>query len=784
MSHTRDKFFLALVSTAVVLSVSAFTYFVLDRIRYLDERQRAMEDTATDLANNRRHKSSFSPDDDTYGDEIARISLLLSRTYSSWLRRGVMIRWAIQPGNSSSFEEMDVWEDTLDDSDNQLDILPENQKHSPLCRACISRLTSGQFRARRSGVPQHARVLSLFYNVNISAIHRSAAKTGCTICKMISGTLQDAENFVTHAKTVGFSDEECFGMSTFFVEAVNVLTISLNLYGTIQCIMELQMEIYNEVKTRILGPYFRLFLDRSSSPFDGIKSQPPITELASSEALNQAKTWLEDCDERHMSCFKQGTYPLPSRILDVTLENPHGFIKLVESSGLSGAYVALSYCWGQDQKTTLTRKTFKEFLNGVAMDSLPQTILDAIEVTRKLCIKYLWIDALCIIQDSQDDKLHEIARMDAVYSNSYVTISAASAASASTGFLQPRPPLYVQPLRMPLRLQPGDGNATLVMYDDFQMDQVGVKNSPIERRGWTLQVKVLSRRVLFYGATHLQWMCRSIPLESGPTDVLQASFLTDSYKPVHFSGNQPRDLDPTSNILKGWEVIIMQLSRRLLTYPEDALRAVAGVAARYQKELRDKYVAGLWRRALVRELLWHGHLEHDPMHLQPRSIRYIAPSWSWASRVGEIFFPPYQQDATLSTIVITDCCIVLKDSASPFGDIIDGHIAICAPVKKARLVSHTLFDLRPEIDKIEGCVYIDSREDLHSKFCQSRTVVEEFDVVLCLRLTNEMGLVLKRVHIEKHTRKQEAETYRRVGCFQSYSEEWLSDCRDQQIVIV
>jgi hypothetical protein len=521
-------------------------------------------------------------------------------------------------------------------------------------------------------------------------------------------------------------------------------------------------------------------IPKDSPPLDGIKSQPPLTDVTSPEALRQARTWLDDCDKHHIHCSRQESPILPNRILDIGSNNAPGFIKLIESNNSNGDYVALSYCWGGDQKTILTHRRYNEFLNGLALDSLPQTILDAIEVTRKLDIRYLWIDALCIIQDSHNDKQHEIVHMDAIYNNSYVTISAASAASASIGFLHRRPQLHSQPLEIPLRLQPRDEVATSIMYDDSQLPLFEIKNNPIEQRGWTLQEKLLSRRVLFYGATRLQWICRSIPLEPGQSEVLQGSFLANTQD----SGDRVQNWDHNWRLYRGWEQTITELTRRSLTHPEDALRAVAGIASKYQKELRDGYVAGLWRRALVGELLWCGRLVRDRERLQPRPPRYIAPSWSWASHQGEISFLSQQPDAVMATVVVKDCSIVLMNSEMPFGDIVGGQITICAPVKTARLVSWALFDLQPETDKVRGNVCIDGREDLHSDFRRSRTVVNEFDIVTCLRLTEEWGLVLRQVSMNKYTGEQRSRKYRRIGCFQSYSKEWLGDCKREQIIIV
>ena len=87
---------------------------------------------------------------------------------------------------------------------------------------------------------------------------------------------------------------------------------------------------------------------------------------------------------------------------------------------------------------TLTTLTMTDMLCGVATSTLPATIQDAIIVTRKLGLRYLWVDALCIFQDSTSDKDAEIAKMDQIYQNARLTISAASAEKCQDGFLAPR----------------------------------------------------------------------------------------------------------------------------------------------------------------------------------------------------------------------------------------------------------------------------------------------------------------------------------------------------------
>lgn len=167
-----------------------------------------------------------------------------------------------------------------------------------------------------------------------------------------------------------------------------------------------------------------------------------------------------------------------------------------------GEYAALSYCWGGPQLVLTLKKNLVSMTNGLPVDKLPQTILDAIRVTRNLNIKYLWIDALCIIQDSDEDKDKEIGLMNQIYKNATVTIAAVSAKSVSEGFLQPRTaPEYVT---LPFLCSDNTFGNALVMKQ-FNYDSM----HPLNKRAWTLQESLLSPRKLLFGENELVWYCQT-----------------------------------------------------------------------------------------------------------------------------------------------------------------------------------------------------------------------------------------------------------------------------------
>ena len=133
---------------------------------------------------------------------------------------------------------------------------------------------------------------------------------------------------------------------------------------------------------------------------------------------------------------------LPSRVIDVDPPDTTEKIRLVESSTiqhLNNSYATLSHCWGQVERTTTTCSNLAQMQQGFLITSLSPTFRDAVLVARKLAIRYLWIDSLCIVQDSLEDKHQELPKMAAIFANSQLTIAGPSSAHSQQSFLNHRP---------------------------------------------------------------------------------------------------------------------------------------------------------------------------------------------------------------------------------------------------------------------------------------------------------------------------------------------------------
>ncbi|KAI4281986.1 MAG: hypothetical protein L6R38_003278 [Xanthoria sp. 2 TBL-2021] len=288
-----------------------------------------------------------------------------------------------------------------------------------------------------------------------------------------------------------------------------------------------------------------------------------------------------------------------------------------------------------------------------------RTFTDAVKVTRQLGIRHLWIDSLCIIQDSEADWLHEYSLMSSVYKYSYCTIAATAAAGDDSGCFLFRDPQLALPVQFSFSDLPSqspsylsrivdsagiqDGtliNGTYTLQENRGMWFEDIENSPLFARAWVLQERLLSPRILHFAKSQLYWECREVQAcESYP---ISSPYESD-YTALGYSTNSPFNLQRSlsqgftetlsTEACRVWQLIVEKYSDSCLTKERDKLVAVSAIAREMKPLMQCRYLAGHWEKDLVLQLCW------DTVSSAVRPTTFRAPSWSWASVEGQCLFP-------------------------------------------------------------------------------------------------------------------------------------------------
>lgn len=432
----------------------------------------------------------------------------------------------------------------------------------------------------------------------------------------------------------------------------------------------------------------------------------------SDEALTLAKMWLDNCRERHVPCKELGTRVSPTRLIDLQGSDP-GRVYLRETGGEAHEYAALSYCWGRGDPGLITLESnFASFCNdGIRIETLPKTVREAIHAAKKLDLRFLWVDRLCIIQDSPGDWLREAELMCAVYSGAVLTLSADGSDSATQGLFQTEQALsklnyqnYVDP----------EGNVTPLVLIKAQhhptvQSRIQDLSQPIHLRGWTMQERLMSRRVLHFTSDEMVWECETLSececrRESGASH-------------RELSSEEVQDMD---SIYDKWRQITKDYVKRSFVSESDKLPALRGLVEKFQllmsklagTERPDVYLAGLWKGDLVAQLAWKPPSEIDKQVFLKATKRraientgdtdtddipafmailkeraeyqnwheiggYVAPSWSWAHLRGPISyltcvprtsFVPYAEVIEAQTVPVK--------TNEPTGQVTSGFITL------------------------------------------------------------------------------------------------------------
>ncbi|KAI0467181.1 HET-domain-containing protein [Xylaria cf. heliscus] len=412
-------------------------------------------------------------------------------------------------------------------------------------------------------------------------------------------------------------------------------------------------------------------------------------------SFQTALQWIENCTTHHQCGDVVTPQTLPTRVVDTALSG--GSIRLVKGAPRKERYACLSHCWGQERPLMTTSQTLESLMNEISWNSIPATFQDAISMCRKLGVRYIWIDSLCIIQDSVADWENESSKMADIYRNSYITIAAASSGDSKGGLGLNRPRRAGATLKgVTMSGKPYSIHVQCSIQPHMRIDEVTPKEAiqhpispttsiehdyagvfgvfPLLTRGWVFQERLLSPRFLQFGKHELLWDCReSMHCECGqrPPDL--------PYNQVTVTSMDHELLFPK------WRKIVEFYCSLGLTFPQDKLPALSGLA-RQMRERKPSvtYLAGLWSDSLDLDLLW---IPYGPE--ARRTDEYIAPSWSWAAAGRRIIYPNvWRSDEeqpsvkTLATYFELIEAACTPSTTDPTGKVAKGILVLKSPLSK------------------------------------------------------------------------------------------------------
>lgn len=366
---------------------------------------------------------------------------------------------------------------------------------------------------------------------------------------------------------------------------------------------------------------------------------------SSDSAWRVAKGWLEDCVFNHDNCNQSDPDFLPTRVIDVGNESDDSVhlceVKNTPSyypSGTAAPYMTLSHSWGKKKFLILLTSNLEEFKNTISLKSLTKTFQDAITITRRCNIRYLWIDSLCIIQDSKEDWETESAMMAALYENTYLNIAATAARDGDDGCFSMRNPLSVENCFVTVHTQLEEDLNYLPLGQyvckNSLVWKASVEDTPLGSRAWVVQERFLAPRTLHFGAQQLFWECCEKQFCEAHPDWSQQQFASNLKNNASLEvGMWTRELQTRSAVTNDqkrkiyalWDHVVFAYTSCALSEDTDKLVALSAIALSFQKRLRSIYLAGMWQEDLIHQLLW---ICSSPLE---RSPQYCAPTWSWAS---------------------------------------------------------------------------------------------------------------------------------------------------------
>ncbi|KAF1847959.1 HET-domain-containing protein [Cucurbitaria berberidis CBS 394.84] len=343
---------------------------------------------------------------------------------------------------------------------------------------------------------RHVSHLELSFDFTLKEIAHSTLWNRCESCVVICEGIRQAQSKDWHllAPLVKRVFARCLGEHGGHTDTLHLVVV----FNEEAEIPPLRLEFYS------LEPQaWKAILPRS------IISSNPLSD----HALTWARARLDICNQSHVSCKSSRPKQLPKRLLSLKRDSKGDIdVKLVEiMSDFCDAYAALSHCWGNEQRLLATAKTLQSHKKSILWLHIPDTFKDAIRLAMRLNIGFIWIDSLCILQDNQKDWEVESSKMADIYQHAILTLAATTSSASSQGTYSRNPRIAKH---TEIILQGGVAGYRIGVRERVRHWNRKTANDekqfPLLSRGWVLQERLLSPRILHLSGTELIWECREV----------------------------------------------------------------------------------------------------------------------------------------------------------------------------------------------------------------------------------------------------------------------------------
>ncbi|PTB63676.1 HET-domain-containing protein [Trichoderma citrinoviride] len=410
----------------------------------------------------------------------------------------------------------------------------------------------------------------------------------------------------------------------------------------------------------------------------------PSGNTASDETFQKTTTWFRECHDTHTNCAVGEAPEMPERVLDIAAAGIASGVKVVHTNGTKARYACLSHRWGTDTTRAL-KQNIASLCDEVPWDYLSPTYQDSITFLRKFSkwhqqeygeeIRYIWIDSLCIIQDSKSDWKKHSLKMSDIYSNSSITLVESHGLHTDKRLFQDSSSRSASK-RVSVRDAHGNDHDLHYRHTLYHPTfMVTDDNMPVWKRAWVFQERLLSRRLLIFGPDELSWQCTTHHKCECGLDELETqsrNLMRDWGDDIHIplsSATSRRDMHQTlgdnpshKQLRQAWRLVVEAYSRLDYTYRSDTLFAIAGLAKNFNARMGGKnYFAGIWYDELkdsqatgdwksqaetALDLLWRLAYFKDARRKNlPEPA--VPISWSWAFPECPIVYP-FSNDEVLN----------------------------------------------------------------------------------------------------------------------------------------